>query len=84
MEPIRPPQTLKFYQLLRMATKSGLNISNCGTIPAGGTNYVGTGMYTTLQEAEHNRTLEVLKDQDGTYNSYHIFELELPNPVYKE
>jgi len=38
----------------------------------------------TLQEAEHNRTLETLKDTDGAYNSYHIFELEFPNPVYQE
>jgi hypothetical protein len=84
MQGLAPPKTMKVYQLLKMSTKSGLNISSCGTIPAGSTNYIGTGMYTTLQEAEHNRTLEILKDADGAYNSYHIFELELPNPAYKE
>ena len=82
MEPIRPPRTIKIYQLLRMATKNNLNIGSCGSAPSA--NYIGTGMYMTLQEAEHNRTLETLKDTDGGYNSYHIFELEFPNPVYKE
>lgn len=83
MEPIKPPRTVKFYQLLRMSTKSGLNISNCGST-ASGNNYVGVGIYLTLQDAEHNRTMETLKDTDGGANSYHIFELEFPNPVYKE
>ena len=82
MEPIRPPKTVKFYHLMKMATKTGLNISACGSTPTG--NYIGTGMYMTLQEAEHNRTLETLKDTDGGANSFHIFELEFPNPVYKE
>jgi hypothetical protein len=82
MEPISPPKTVKFYQLLKMSTKNGFTINSCGTIPS--TNYIGTGMYMTLQEAEHNRTMETLKDTDGGYNSYHIFELEFPNPVYKE
>ena len=75
---------MKVYSLLKMATKTGLNISYCGTTTAGVTNYIGTGMYLTLQEAEHMRTLETLKDIDGGANSYHIFELEFPNPVYKE
>ena len=83
MEPIRPPRTVKFYQLLKMATKNGLNIGSCGSAPAA--NYIGSGMYLTLQDAEHQRTLEILKDTDtGGTNSYHIFELEFPNPVYKE
>ncbi len=84
MEPIKPPKTLTYYQLIKMATKSGMNISACGTIPAGSTNYIGTGMYTTLQEAEHNRTLELLKDPDASFNSYHVFALEFPNPAYRE
>jgi len=84
MEPIKPPKTVKFYQLLKMSTKSGLNITSCGSNTAGSVNYVGIGMYLTQQEAEHSRTIETLKDVDSTYNSYHIFELEFPNPVYKE
>ena len=84
MEPIKPPKTLKYYHLYKMSTKTGLNISTCGSSPAGGTNYIGSGVYMTLQEAEHNRTLELLKDQDANFNSYHIFELEFPNPAYRE
>ena len=84
MQALTPPKTIKYYQLLRMSTKSGLNISSCGTMPAGSTNYIGTGMYTTLQEAEHNRTLELLKDTDASFNSYYVFELEFPNPAYRE
>lgn len=81
MEPIRPPQTIKYYQLLKMATKTGFSISACGPTS---TNYVGTGIYHSLQEAEHNRLIETLKDTDGGANSYHVFELEFPNPAYKD
>ena len=84
MEGFSAPKTLKYYQLIRMSTKAGLNISPCGSIPSGSTNYIGTGIYHTLQEAEHNRTLETLKDPDASFNTYHVFELELPNPTYKE
>lgn len=84
MEPIKPPRTFKVYQLLKMATKTGLNIGSTGSAPPGTTSYIGSGMYLTLQEAEQNRTLETLKDQDGAHNSYHIFELEFPNPAYRE
>jgi hypothetical protein len=66
-----------------MSTKNGLNINSCGNI-ASGNHYVGTGVYPTLQEAEHNRTMETLKDTDAAYNTYHIFELEFPNPAYRE
>lgn len=84
MQSLVPPKLLKYYQLVRMSTKTGLSISSCGTVPAGGANYIGSGIYTTLQEAEHNRTLELLKDPDAGYNTYHVFELEFPNPAYKE
>jgi hypothetical protein len=83
MDSIKPPKTLKYYQLLRMSTKSGLNITSCGST-ASGNNYVGIGMYLTLQDAEHNRTMETLKDTDAAYNTYHIFELEFPNPAHCE
>lgn len=82
MQGLPPPKTIKVYHLLKMSTKSGLYISSCATRP--GSSTFGIGMYTTLQEAEHSRTLEILGDPDGGYNSYHIFELELPNPAYKE
>ena len=79
MEAIKITKTLKFYQLVKMTTKTGLAFSLVGF--SNGVS-VGTGFYKTLEEAEFNRTLEALKDSDS--NSYHIFELEFPNPVYQE
>ena len=73
---------MKVYQLLKMSTKSGLYISACGSVNSGPFN--GIGIYTTLQEAEHNRTMELLKNTDTVKPLYHIFELDIPNPVYKE
>lgn len=83
MESLKPPKIIKVYQLIKMSTKAVLNFSACG-VTAAGANYVGSGIYTTLQEAENNRMLEMLKDTDGAYNSYHVFELEFPNPAYRE
>ena len=80
MQGLPPPKTMKVYQLLKMSTKAGLYISACGASSVG----IGIGMYMTLQEAEHTRTLEILRDTDGGSNSYHIFELDFPNPAYKE
>ena len=80
MEPIKPPKTLKIYQLMR---QTGMNFSNAvASSPAG----LGSGIFPSLQEAEHNRTLEVLKDTTTGINKprWHIFELEIPNPAYEE
>lgn len=79
MEPIKPPKTLKFYQLIKMSVKPSLSFNSAGT--SGGA-FIGTGFFKTLEEAEFNRTIEALKDTDS--NSYHIFELEFPNPTYCE
>ena len=81
MEPIPIPKTIKVYQLVRMSTKTSLSFSTSGTAAAGAS-YVGSGFYLTQSEAEQNRTLETLKDTDG--NRFYVFELEFPNPAYKE
>ena len=81
MEPLPIAKTIKVYQLIKMSTKSGLNLSPVGTTGTGA-NYIGIGMYVTQSEAEQNRTLETLKDQDGS--KFYVFELEFPNPIYKE
>ena len=78
MEPIKPPKVIKIYSLVK---QSGLNFSPIGTIS--GPDYIGTGYFTTLQEAEHHRTLEVLKVSDGNKLQFHIYELEVPNPAYE-
>jgi hypothetical protein len=81
MEPLPIPKTIKVYQLIRMSTKTSLNFSTTGSAAAG-SSYIGSGMYLTLSEAEQNRTLETLKDTDG--NKFYVFELEFPNPAYRE
>lgn len=75
MEPIPVPKTLKVYMLLK---QTGLSLSTAGTL-----NSLGTGFYSTQDEAELNRTLMALS-QNIPYTSYHIFELSVPNPAYKE
>jgi len=79
MEGLKPPRTLKFYQLTKLSISNGLYISPAGI----GTGTIGSGIFKTLDEAEHNRTLEILKDKDHT-GTYHVFELEFPNPAYQE
>lgn len=77
MEPIKPPKTLKVFQIIK---QTGLVFGYAGT----GTSGMGAGFYSTLQEAEHNRTLEVLKDTTNPKPRYHVFEIEVPNPAYQE
>ena len=81
MEPLPIPKTLKVYQLIRVATKTSLNFSTTGSAAAGSA-YIGSGFYLTQSEAEQNRTLETLKDTDGS--KFYVFELEIPNPAYRE
>ena len=81
MQPLPIPKTMKVYQLVRMSTKTNLNFSTTGTSSAGAS-YIGSGFYLTQIEAEQNRTLETLKDTDG--NKFYVFELEFPNPAYRE
>lgn len=79
MEPIKPPKTIKIYQLIR---QSGMMFSTTGS----GTTGMGVGFYSTLQEAEQNRTMEVLKDTTTGINKprWHVWELDIPNPAYEE
>jgi hypothetical protein len=81
MKPIDPPETIKVYQLLKMtgAYISGVSSSTPNSLS------MGIGFYLSLQEAEHVRTLEILKDTTAaglTQPTWHIFELEFPNPAY--
>jgi hypothetical protein len=81
MESIRPPKIIKIYQLVK---QSGMSFTNTGS--TGSSIGLGIGFYPSLHEAEHNRTMEVLKDTSSEiYKSHwHIFELEVPNPAYQE
>lgn len=78
MESIKPPKFIKIYSLVK---QSGMYFSSAGS---SGTQSIGLGFYTNLQEAEFNRTAEILKDTNQGKDRYHVFELEVPNPVYRE
>ena len=78
MEPIKPPKIIKVYQLVK---QTGMNLTYGGS----GTSGLGVGFYSTQHEAEHNRTLEVLKDTSTNPKpKWHIWELDVPNPAYIE
>lgn len=78
MEPIKPPKDIKIYQLVKQV---GMTLSYGGS----GTSGLGAGFYSTHQEAEHNRTLEVLKDLStgASKPKWHVWELTIPNPAYE-
>ena len=78
MEPIKPPKIIKVYQLVK---QSGMSLTYGGSGSVG----LGVGFYSTQQEAEHNRTLETLRDTTSSSKpKWHIWELDLPNPTYTE
>ncbi len=79
MEPLKPPKTLKVYALIK---QSGMSLIYTGysTNSAG----IGTGFFLSQSEAEHNRTMELLKDTATPRSLYHVFELDIPNPAYSE
>ena len=78
MEPIAPPKSVKVYQLIK---QSGTYLMAAGV--SGPVSW-GLGFYASLQEDEHNRTLETLNNTDPVKPQYHIFELDIPNPAYQE
>jgi len=81
MESIKPPKTFKVYTLVKQTGASFTYTSGSAS-----SSPLGLGFFVTLQEAEHTRTIEVLKDTATglTKPQFHIFELEVPNPVYQE
>ena len=81
MEALKPPKTLKVYSLIK---QSGASFTYTG-----GSNSpsIGVGFYLSRDEAEHHRTIEVLKDTTTSGSmkpKFHIFELEFPNPIAEE
>lgn len=81
MEPIKPPKTFKVYTLIKQTGATLSYTSGSSTNVS-----VGMGFFISQQEAEHCRTVEVLKDTATGPNKprFHVFELEIPNPVYEE
>jgi len=80
MESIAAPKTIEVFVLVK---QTGLAFCTIGTNSAA----LGSGFFYTLKEAEHQRTMEVLREESTPSSSkslYHIFELTVPNPGYKE
>ncbi len=76
MKPIKAPETLIVYQLVK---QTGMSFMPTGPMSSMAPS-LGIGFYINLQEAEHARTLQALSDTTG--GVYHIFELEVPNPAF--
>jgi len=77
MKSIEQPDTIKVYELVK---QTGCVLSLVGSATAPPT--IGIGFYMTQEEAEYNRTIEILKNTTPkTY--FHIFELEIPNIAKK-
>jgi hypothetical protein len=80
MEPIKPVKTFKVYTVIK---QTGLSMSYVYGSSSPSSVTFGPGFYGTREEAEQLRTVEILKDTTSG-NKYHVFELEIPNPVYQE
>lgn len=80
MEPVKPPPTFKVYALIK---QTGLSLTYVYSGAPANTTF-GPGFYATREEAEQFRTLELLKDTGAGVTEFHVFELEIPNPVYKK
>ena len=73
--PLAPPKTFKIYTVLK---QFGLNF----TIVGGAINpqpYLGHGFYASREEAEYQRTIEILKDDKNS--KFYVYELEVDNPA---
>ena len=81
MEPLKPSKTMKVYMLLR---RSGLTHSAAAVSTTISGMSLGSGFFMTQHDAEMHRTMEILKLTSTDNSEFFIFELELPNPVYKE
>ena len=73
--PVEP--YIKVYMLLR---QDGMYL-----YPAGydSNASMGTGFFASNNDAELNRTKELLSQKAESTAKYHIYELERPNPAYK-
>ena len=78
MKGLEAPEFLTFYVLIAQSGSSLYFSTTGATMNQPGH---GTGFYATRDEAEKARTVAILGDK--TEQRFHIFELEFPNPAYK-
>ena len=72
--PLLPPKKFSVYMLVKQ--------DKLTFYPIGANAEMSTGFFRNREDAEHQRMVEVLK---GTSTDmYHIYELEVPNPAYRE
>lgn len=82
MEPLKPPPTFKVYTIIK---QTGLTLSYVYTSGVSSSVInLGAGFYQSRDDAEKARTFELLKDTTEPKPNYHVFELEVPNPIYRE
>ena len=81
MQALKPPKTLTVYQLLKRTGMMMTTVSSSSNINGMS---LGAGFFMTQHDAEMHRTMEILKLSSTDNSEFFIFELELPNPVYKE
>lgn len=79
MEPLPIPKTITVYILVK---QSGAMLNYIGAAYNGNT-CMGYGFFLNRMDAEHQRTIELLKEENQGVQ-IHMFELTIPNPVYKE
>lgn len=80
MEPLKPPPTFKVYTVIK---QTGLSLGYVYSSSSSAVSF-GSGFYGSRDEAEKARTYELLKDTTDPKPHYHVFEMEVPNPAYKE
>jgi hypothetical protein len=78
MRPIPPEPFFKAFMLIK---QDGIYCYPCGYDSNNG---MGTGFFQTQNDAEMARTKELLGKNPESNARFHIYELELPNPAYKE
>lgn len=78
MRPLAIEPFLKVYLLLR---QNGTYLNATGF---DANNNMGSGFFPTQHHAELMRTKELLALKPDCTDKFHIYELEIPNPAYKE
>lgn len=78
MRPLPVESYIKVYMLVK---QDGMYLYPCGY---DSNVSLGTGFFSTQNDAEMVRTREILGQKPESTSHYYIYELEIPNPAYKE
>ncbi len=73
-KPLPAPESIKVFMLLKQS--NGLFLYPTGS----SSNGLSSGFFLTREDAEKVRLMEVLGNEGK--DKFHIFELEIPNPIY--